>query len=193
MRFWPANGSPLPPPRRDAASYQLARPRRLEANGRRLDYIIALYARSLDDRYDVKEHPPFADYVSGVLWEHENVEGGGQLTNLPEQLEELKNRFPPRELEGMDSDFSWYPPKRKKQAKKRGRLNQARYDELKRQQLKHAKSINTQPARYRPIDESVKIPEAVRRAADRADRFCQASEGANSTQELNHADASGRV
>ena len=37
--------------------------------GRLLDYIIALYARSLDDRYDVKEHPTFADYVSGVLWE----------------------------------------------------------------------------------------------------------------------------
>ena len=104
----------------------------------------------------------------------------------------MKNRFPPRELEGMDLDFSWYPPKRKKQAKKRGRLNQARYDELKRQQLKHAKSINTQPTRYAPIDESVKIPEAVRAAA-RANSFCQASEGANSTHELKHADGTGTV
>ena len=145
--------------------------------GRLLDYIIALYARSLDNRYDVKEHPPFADYVSGVLWEHENVEGGGQLPNSPEQLAEMKNRFPPRELEGMDSGFYWYPPKRKKQAKKSGRLNQARYDELKREQLKHAKSINTQPAHYRPIDESVKIPEAVRRAAAQANSFYQASRG----------------
>ena len=105
----------------------------------------------------------------------------------------MKNRFPPRELEGMDSDFSWYPPKRKKQTKKRGRLNQARYDELKREQLEHAKSINTQLTYYAPIDEVVKIPEAVRRAAARADRFYQASEGANATEELNHADASGRV
>ena len=46
----------------------------------------------------LKEHPPFADYVSGVLWEHENVEGGGQLPDSPEQLAEMKNRFPPREL-----------------------------------------------------------------------------------------------
>ena len=122
--------------------------------GRLLDYIIALYARSLDNRYDVKEHPSFADYVSGVLWEHENVEGGGQLPNSPEQLAEMKNRFPPRELEGMDSGFYWYPPKRKKQTKKRGRLNQARYDELKREQLERAQSINTQLTYYAPIDES---------------------------------------
>jgi len=103
-----------------------------------------------------------------VLWEHENVEGGGQLPNSPEQLAEMKNRFPPRELEGMESGFYWYPPKRKKQTKKRGRLNQARYDELKRERLKRAQSINTLPTRYRPIDESVKIPEAVRRAAAQA-------------------------
>jgi uncharacterized protein YifN (PemK superfamily) len=65
----------------------------------------------------------------------------------------------------MESGFYWYPPKRKKQTKKRGRLNQARYDEIKRQQLKRAQSINTQPTRYIPIDESIKIPEAVRAAA----------------------------
>ena len=56
-------------------------------------------------------------------------------------------------------------PRRKKQAKNSGRLNQARYDELKRQQLKHAKSINTQATHTTPIDEVVKIPEAVLRAA----------------------------
>ena len=87
----------------------------------------------------------------------------------------MKNRFPPRELEGMKSGFSWYPPKRKKQAKKRGRLNQARYDELKREQLKRAQSINTQLTCYVPIDEVVKIPEAVRRAAAHANSFYQAS------------------
>ena len=161
--------------------------------GRLLDYIIALYARSLDDRYDVKEHPTFADYVSGVLWESEHVQGGGRLPIYPDELPKLKKRFPPRELEGMESGFYWYPPKRKKQTKKRGRLNQARYDELKREQLKRAQSINTQLTYYAPIDEVVKIPEAVRRAAAQANSFYQASEGANATEELNDADASGRV
>jgi hypothetical protein len=75
----------------------------------------------------------------------------------------------------MESGFCWYPPKRKKQAKNSGRLKQARYDGLKRRQLKHAKSINAQLTYYAPIDEVVKIPEAVRRAAARADSFYQAS------------------
>ena len=110
-----------------------------------LAYIVALYARSLEDRkYDVKEHPPFADYVSGVLWEAEQFRWGQRFPIYPDELPKLKKRFPPRELKGMESGLCWLPPKRKKQAKKRGRLNQARYDELKRQQLKHAKSINTQ-------------------------------------------------
>ena len=96
------------------------------------------------------------------------------LPIYPDELPKLKKRFPPRELEGMKSGFCWYPRKRKKQAKRRGRLIQARYDELKRQQLKHAKSINTQPTLYVPIDEVVKIPEAVRAAA-RADSLYPAS------------------
>ena len=143
--------------------------------GRLLDYIIALYARSLDGRYDVKEHPTFADYVSGVPWESEHVQGGGSLPIYPDELPRLKKRFPPRELEGMESGFCWCPPKRKKQAKKSGRLNQARYDEIKRQQLKHAKSINTQATHTTPIDELMRIPEAVRRAAALANSFYERS------------------
>ena len=141
-----------------------------------LAYITRLYSRSLADRkFDVREHPPFADYVSGVLWEAEHLQGGGVLPIYPDELPKLKKRFPPRELEGMELGFCWYPRKRKKQAKKRGRPILARYDELKRRQLKHAKSINTQLTYYAPIDEVVKIPEAVRRAAARADSFYQAS------------------
>ena len=153
----PRDATPLPINERDREDWK--------RTGRLLDYIIALYARSLSDRYDVKEHPPFADYVSGVLWEAEHVQGGGSLPIYPDELPKLKKRFPPRELEGMESGFCWCPPKRKKQAKNSGRLNQARYDELKRQQLKHTKSINTQATHTTPIDEVVKIPEAVLRAA----------------------------
>jgi hypothetical protein len=61
--------------------------------GRLLDYIIALYARSLDDRYDVKEHPTFADYVSGVLWESEHV-GWGQASHLPRRASETQEALP---------------------------------------------------------------------------------------------------
>jgi hypothetical protein len=43
-----------------------------------LDWLTAQYARSLvDNKYDVREHPSFAKYVSGLLWDHENV-GGSQ-------------------------------------------------------------------------------------------------------------------
>ena len=123
----------------------------------------------------MKEHPRFADYVSGVLWESEHVQGGGSLPIYPDELPKLKKRFPPRELEGMESGFCCYPPKRRKQAKKSGRLNQARYDEIKRQQLKHAKSINTQATHTTPTDELMRIPEAVRRAAALANSFYERS------------------
>ena len=66
-----------------------------------LAYIVRLYARSLDCRnYDVRGHPPFADYVSGVLWEAERVDGIiGKLRIYPAELPKLKKRFPPREHE----------------------------------------------------------------------------------------------
>ena len=57
----PADAQPLP------LSYD---EREDMKGGGLLDYILALYARSLEGRdYDVKEHPSFADYVRGVLWE----------------------------------------------------------------------------------------------------------------------------
>jgi hypothetical protein len=78
-----------------------------------LRYIVALYAWSLASRnYDVVQHPPFADYVSGVLWEAERIDSGiGALPAYPDQLPELKKLYPPRELAGMRPGFCWQPPK----------------------------------------------------------------------------------
>jgi hypothetical protein len=73
-----------------------------------LDYIVGRYARSLEG-HDPDEHPSFADYASGLLWqaEHENI---GVIED-GDQFEALKKRFPPRELAGMGADFYWRPPK----------------------------------------------------------------------------------
>ena len=84
-----------------------------------LPHIVAWYARSLEGRdYDWDEHPPFADYVSGVLWEAELK--NGSFVNLPnyppEQLRELKMRFPPRMLKGMSAGAMWLPPKQHRKA-----------------------------------------------------------------------------
>ena len=76
--------------------------------------IVAWYARSLEGReYDLKEHPSFADYVSGVLWEAELPVGSfADLPNCPpDELQDLKKRFPPRMLKGMGPDLYWLPPK----------------------------------------------------------------------------------
>jgi hypothetical protein len=76
---------------------------RLKGSGVLL-HILAWYARSLESRdYDVKEHPPFADYVSGVLWEAELPAGSfaGIPNYPPDEIRELKKRFPPRMLKGM--------------------------------------------------------------------------------------------
>jgi hypothetical protein len=75
-----------------------------------LHYILGLYARSLDGM-DAREHPPFTDYVSGVLWEAERVNGIiGVLPNFADKAE-LKKRFPPRKLAGIGPGFCWYSPK----------------------------------------------------------------------------------
>jgi hypothetical protein len=71
-----------------------------------LDYIVRYYARSVEE-HDPEEHPSFADFASGMLWEAERGYGvipGG------DQLDELKKRFPPRKLAGMVG-FNWLTPK----------------------------------------------------------------------------------
>jgi hypothetical protein len=101
----PPDGPPLP----------LSHDEREDMKGGRglLNYIFALYARSLEGRdYDVKEHPSPANYVSGVLWEAERVAGDiGALPAYPGELAELRKRFPPRKLAGIGPGFCWEPPK----------------------------------------------------------------------------------
>jgi hypothetical protein len=100
----PADGLPLP----------LSHEEREDMKSGRglLNYIVALYARSLEGRdYDLKEHPAFSDYVSGVLWEAERVDGEiGTLPNYPDELAELKKRYPPTMLAGIGPGFCWQPP-----------------------------------------------------------------------------------
>ena len=84
-------------------------------SGRPLDYLTAQYAKRMVALYDVKAHLSFDDYARGVLWEHDNV-AGSALPFTPEQLAEMKRRFPPRKLEGLKC-FSWLPPHRRDQAK----------------------------------------------------------------------------
>jgi hypothetical protein len=78
-----------------------------------LRYIVSLFARSLRWRhYDVTDHPSFASFVSGVLWDADREDGDihGHLPNSPE-LSELKKRFPPRKLQGLLPSFYWFKPK----------------------------------------------------------------------------------
>jgi len=85
----------------------------LKRTGRLLDYIFALFARSVDGAdFYIEDHPPFANYAAGVLWE-------GGLFHSADQLAELKRRFPPRELRGLGPGFCWTPPKPRTKARKR--------------------------------------------------------------------------
>jgi hypothetical protein len=99
----------------DAQPLPLSYNAREDLKGRGLlRHIVKWYARSLEGReYDVKEHPSFADYASGVLWEAELPVGGlVSLPNYPpDELRELKKRFPPRMLKGMGPGLCWLPPK----------------------------------------------------------------------------------
>ena len=99
----------------DAQPFPVSYEQREALKGRGLLlHIVAWYARSLEGReYDLKEHPSFADYVSGVLWEAELPVGSfADLPNYPpDELQELKKRFPPRMLKGMGPGLYWLPPK----------------------------------------------------------------------------------
>jgi hypothetical protein len=65
-------------------------------------HMLKWHARSLEARdYDIIEHPPFHDFVCGMMTD---IEG------FPE-FEELRDRFPPRVLPGLDPKLSyWEPP-----------------------------------------------------------------------------------
>ena len=83
-----------------------------------LGFIAAQFVWSLENQHDLTVHPSFADFASGMLWQHDNNVECCSLAHFPlEQLAELKRRFPPRKLEGL-MRFSWLPPRRGNQAKK---------------------------------------------------------------------------
>ena len=65
-------------------------------------HMLKWYARSLDARdYDIVEHPSFHDFVCGMMTD---------IKGFPE-FEELRDRFPPRALPGLDPKVSyWEPP-----------------------------------------------------------------------------------
>jgi hypothetical protein len=123
-----------------------------------LHYVFALYARSLDGK-DPREHPTFEDYASGVLWEAEH--GSGRIPG-GDQREELKKRFPPRKLAGMGPGLSWLPPELYKEWRadcRRRSKRAALVRKLTKQSDKKSMSHDSF------TDESVIIPESVRRAA----------------------------
>jgi hypothetical protein len=71
----------------------------------RLAKIVGLYARSLENRkYDLQEHPSFDDYAQGVMASEYN--GHSHM----KEDEELKKRFPPRQLKGLGPGLIWNPP-----------------------------------------------------------------------------------
>jgi hypothetical protein len=73
-------------------------------------HILELYSRSLEaQQFDFIQHPPFAAFVSGVLSDAEH--DGGHLPNCPDELPQLRKRFPPRRLPGLLPSFDWLPPK----------------------------------------------------------------------------------
>jgi hypothetical protein len=68
------------------------------------DQIIALFARSLAGQgYDWRKHPSFYDYACGVM---------ASKSIIPDVKndEELKRRYPPRQLKGLnEADLCWRP------------------------------------------------------------------------------------
>ena len=82
-----------------------------------LGFVTAQFTWSIENQDDLRAHPPFADFASGMLWQHDNNVKGYSLSCFPsDQIAELKRRFPPRKLEGLIG-FRWRPPQRQKQAK----------------------------------------------------------------------------
>jgi hypothetical protein len=81
-----------------------------------LGFITAQYTWSLESQDDLIVHPSFADFSSGLLWQHENVGGCTELPFTPQQLPEMKRRYPPRKLEGLEY-FCWRSPQRQARPK----------------------------------------------------------------------------
>jgi hypothetical protein len=85
-----------------------------------LGFITAQFIWSLENQHDLTVHPSFADFASGLLWQHENIGGCTELPFTPQQLPEMKRRYPPRKLEGLEH-FCWRPLKRHARPKEKRR------------------------------------------------------------------------
>ena len=75
-----------------------------------LGFVTAHFMWSMESQDDLRVHPSFADFASGMLWQHENIGGYTELPFTPQQLPEMKRRYPPRKLEGLEY-FCWHSPK----------------------------------------------------------------------------------
>ena len=107
------HGPPDAPP---MPTDEYERNRAKHANGL-LGFITAQFTWSLESQDDLRVHPSFADFASGMLWQHDNDVEGYSLGCFPsDQIDELKRRFPPRKLEGLIG-FDWCPPRRRIQPK----------------------------------------------------------------------------
>ena len=86
-----------------------------------LGFITAHFMWSMESQDDLRVHPSFADFAAGMLWLHENVGGPCELLpGTPEQFSQMKERYPPRRLEGLNH-FRWHSPKRQSRAKEKRR------------------------------------------------------------------------
>ena len=98
-KWFALNGPP------DAPPLPLSYDEREDLKTGGLSTIVALFARSLENRdYDLEEHPSFDDYARGVMAsDHMGYPG-------IKEDEQLKKRFPPRPLNGLGPGLYWEPP-----------------------------------------------------------------------------------
>jgi hypothetical protein len=84
-----------------------------------LGFITAQFIWSREGQDDLGVHPAFANFASGLLWQHENIAGSTELP-FPQQFPEMKRRYPPRKLEGLEY-FCWRPRQQQDRAKEKRR------------------------------------------------------------------------
>jgi hypothetical protein len=115
VREYLALNGPPDAPRMPTDDYE--RNRAKHASGL-FGFITAQYIWSLENQHDLTVHPSFADFASGLLWQHENIGGSAELPFTPQQLPEMKRRYPPRKLEGLEH-FCWRTAGRHARPKKK--------------------------------------------------------------------------
>jgi hypothetical protein len=70
--------------------------------------IVGFFARSLEaNEYDVDRHPSFEDFARGLMACNSGFWG-------VEKNAEMRKRFPPRPLHGMNCGLYWEPPRKQK-------------------------------------------------------------------------------